>query len=60
MSGIVSDVAGMRSDIMSKNTQRDSKTVISKDIFSPVSGGKQKTRRATAVMSAQGIIKLKK
>ena len=60
MRGMVSEVAGMRSDIMRRNTQSDKRTVIPKEIFSPVSGGRQNTRRATAVMRAHGITRLKK
>ncbi len=58
--GILSDVAGILSDIMSRNTHRESSTVISRDIFSPVSGGRQNTRSEMAVISAQGMIRLKK
>ena len=60
MRGMVSEVAGMRSDIMRRNTQSDKRTVIPKEIFSPVSGGRQNTKRATAVMRAHGITRLKK
>ena len=60
MRGIVSEVAGMGSDIIRRKTQSDSRTVISRDIFSPVSGGRQNTNSEIAVMRAHGMIRLKK
>lgn len=60
MRGIESDVAGILSDTISKKTQRDRRTVIPSEIFSPDSGGRQKTRSAIAVMSTQGMTRLKK
>ena len=38
--GTLSDVAGILSDTINRNTHKDSNTVTPRDIFSPVSGGK--------------------
>lgn len=42
MSGIASEVRGILSAIMSKNTVKASNTDIPNEIFSPASGGKKK------------------
>ena len=40
MSGTVSDVAGMLSETMRRKTQRERRTVMPREIFSPLSGGR--------------------
>lgn len=42
MSGIASDVRGMLSAIMSRNTVNASRTDMPSEIFSPASGGRKK------------------
>ena len=54
MNGKVSEVGGKVSETTNKNTAKDSSTVISKEIFSPASGGSRKPSRAVKVMRMQG------
>lgn len=55
--GKVSEEGGIVSDTTMRNTARDNKTVISKETFSPLSGGKMNPKQATVEISIQGNTK---
>jgi len=57
MKGNVSESGGMVSETTSKNTARDSSTVISRDTFSPESGGNRNPRNAIVEIMVQGKIR---
>lgn len=54
MYGNVSDVGGIVSDTISINTDKESKTVISNDTFSPESGGNRNPSTAKEDISMHG------
>ena len=54
MSGIDSDVSGIFSAMASMKTEKASKTVIPRPIFSPESGGRQKTRTVSVLIIMHG------
>lgn len=58
--GTASEVAGMVSATMFKNTVRDRRIVTPRDSFSPESGGRVKPNTAIDAIRTQGTIKLKK
>ena len=62
MSGIDSDVSGIFSAMASMKTEKASKTVIPRPIFSPESGGKQNTRtvRVLIIMHGNTMLYLEK
>lgn len=57
MYGNVSDDGGIVSETTIKNTAKDSKTVISSETFSPLSGGRMKPKQATVDINMQGNTK---
>lgn len=59
-SGTASEVAGIVSATMLRNTVRDSKMVTPSDSFSPESGGSVKPKTAMEAIRTQGTIRLKK
>ena len=60
MSGIDSDVSGIFSAMANMKTEKASKTVIPRPIFSPESGGSVNPRTAIEAIRTQGTIRLKK
>ena len=52
--GILSDVVGIMSDIINKNTEKESRTLMESETFSPDSGGRQKTRQDRNTSSIAG------
>ena len=54
MKGNVSDVGGMVSDTTRRNTARDSRVVIHRDTFSPLSGGSKNDIIATVEITMHG------
>lgn len=58
--GTASDVAGIVSATILRNTVNDNKIVTPNDNFSPESGGKVKPNTAIDAIRTQGTIKLKK
>lgn len=54
MSGIDSEVSGIFSAMANIKTEKASSTVTPRAIFSPESGGRQKTRRVSADNMTQG------
>ena len=58
MSGTSSDVGGMSFDMRSRKTVSARSTEIHRDIFSPDSEGRTKTKIARLVINMHGMIKL--
>lgn len=59
-SGTASDVAGIVSATMFRNTVSDSKMVTPKESFSPESGGNVNPKTAIEAINTHGTIRLKK
>lgn len=60
MKGNVSDVGGIVSDTTNRKTARDSNTVISRETFSPESGGSRNPNRAIDDINIQGNIRFRR
>ena len=56
MIGDVSDLTGVLSLIVIRNTENDSKTVIPSDTFSPQPAGNQNRARVVAMMKSVGTM----
>ena len=56
--GVVSELTGVLSMMMMRNTENASSTVIPREIFSPEPGGSQKTPSAIIVTSTMGRMML--
>ena len=54
--GTVSDVLGSRSSTIVRKTEKDSRTVIPRETFSPDSGGSQNTSRFMVDSRMMGIM----
>ena len=54
--GTVSDVLGKRSSTTNRNTEKDKRTVIPSETFSPDSGGSQNTNRSMMDRRMIGVI----
>lgn len=59
MYGNVSEVGGMISDTINMNTDSDNSTVISRDTFSPESGGNMNPSKDIAAINTHGKIRLR-